>query len=87
MVKRKFHAILRFLKTPKVRTIKGFSGLSYFLGYNCWARSQSRRFSLENIVVSDPVGCDTLYFLTSVAYLHPPPAAVFHFGQLRYTPI
>ncbi len=35
VVKRKFHAVLRFRKTPKVRTVKGFSGLSHFCGYNC----------------------------------------------------
>ena len=35
VVKRKFHAILRFIKTPKVRTVKGFSGLLLYYGYNC----------------------------------------------------
>ena len=43
MVKLKIHAILSFLKTPKVRTVKGFSGLLLFYGCNCRARSQSKR--------------------------------------------
>jgi len=34
VVKRKFHAVLRFYKVPKVRTVKGFSGLLQNLGYN-----------------------------------------------------
>ena len=43
VVKLKIHAFLSLLKVPKVRTVKGFSGLSYFLGYNCPTRSQSKR--------------------------------------------
>ena len=35
VVKRKFHAVLRFYKVPKVRINKGFSGLSRNYGYNC----------------------------------------------------
>ena len=43
VVKLKIHAFLSFSKAPKVRTVKGFSGLSHFYGYNCQARSQSKR--------------------------------------------
>jgi len=60
VVKRKFHAVLRFHKVPKVRTVKGFSGLSYFLGCNRPTRSQSRRAvncaTSRNRIVSYPCG-------------------------------
>jgi len=35
VVKRKIHAFLSFLKPPKVRTVKGFSGLLLFCGISC----------------------------------------------------
>ena len=35
VVKRKFHAVLRFYKVRKVRTVKGFSGLLLFYGNLC----------------------------------------------------
>ncbi len=43
VVKLKFHAFLSFLKTPKIRINKGFSGLLLFYGILCLYRSQSRR--------------------------------------------
>jgi len=35
VVKRKIYAVLRFLKVPKVRTVKGFLRLLQNIGYNC----------------------------------------------------
>jgi len=35
VVKSKIYAVLLFLKVPKVRTVKGFSGLLLFYGYDC----------------------------------------------------